>query len=136
MDAFLRRVVAQREVEQEETILKLKPATLTRWCRVCGERVRLFDDGAGHHSFPVAVCSRCGGTSRAKVLHRADERAAAQARHLVAPQETMTAETKTCLHCGKKLRRSNTRGVCPACISKTLAAEDGGKTALDAAARR
>lgn len=99
MDAFLRRVIAQRELEQEEAILafSLTPSD----CRGCGERMNLSDH-LRHY------CTSCGG-SKADAKYKRRQR-------LV----TLTLEATPmadCSVCAKPLRADNRRGAHASCLT-------------------
>lgn len=60
MDAMLRKVLAQREREQEEAILLAPPeAFMPPECEGCGRRMHAVDDGKLHR-----FCTACGGMKR------------------------------------------------------------------------
>lgn len=132
MDAFLRRVVEQRELEQEAGILSTPVEALIRRCRLCGDRIGGDSARAGR------VCTKCGGTKVHARLERED--AVRKARRLrlaglVAlagfkpqPLESLMAD-RNCVKCGKKLHHRNSGDACLGCRD-----DDGG--GQDAPARK
>jgi predicted RNA-binding Zn-ribbon protein involved in translation (DUF1610 family) len=112
MDAFLRRVIAQREREQEEAILAARFEVAL--CEICGERLNESNGPARR------VCTRCGGRKRQAVLEREEARAAwiqSLVSIVVPTSEVTMSDKKTCSVCGKPLRIDNTRGVHAACAT-------------------
>lgn len=137
VDAFLRRVVEQRELEQEQVVLESKlEQFLPQSCRICGTKVTAgsLTDSLG----APTVCSRCGGRKRQAELEREDQvraRAGRRRQWLVGfvypTQEAVMAENgPPCSVCGKPIRTGNTRGAHSACLAgsapkSALAAVDG-----------
>ncbi len=121
MDPFLRRVVEQRELEQEVDIVAAgRELVAGGKCRLCRARLNASDLG------PRTVCSGCGGRKREAVLEldEARERQVLARRAALLslvvptnPESLMSEERKTCPKCGKPLRSNNTRGYCSACLS-------------------
>lgn len=135
MNAFLRRVVAQRELEQEAAIIATSPEQLLRWCRICGAHVRSVD-GEHKKNAVVPVCLKCGGSNVAKRIEQEDREAVARAsrfaqllslaglKHQPQPQESTMAD-RNCSKCGKKLHWKNKGGECPDCRPAAPAAGGG-----------
>lgn len=118
MDAFLRRVIAQRELEQESAILATPLETFVRRCRLCGRRI------GGDSEWACRVCTECGGLKVHERLEREDLAAAARAARLQQlvrlagfqpqPQEHLMSDRK-CTKCEKPLRSNNQHDTCHAC---------------------
>lgn len=116
MNAFLRNVVTQRELEQEAELLAAQPVAVTT-CAGCGARVN--DNGS-------LTCSRC---------RRKDPFGLVPMREVDAPNplelepQVLTAQPeqrmpksesgngKPCSVCGKPTRRNNTKGVHRECAT-------------------
>lgn len=126
MDSFLRRIVAQRELEQEAEIVALPPETLrAKHCRGCDTPLSMSDtpgrDLARH------FCTRCGGwradaryerelaTAAKRQAHRDSLLALVHIPPTLTPEPAMAEEKTSCPHCGKTLRSDNTKGVCAKC---------------------
>lgn len=119
-DAFLRRVMDQRFLEQEAELLDTPPEVFGQQkCRVCGGRCSMSEAGFS----PLRVCTACGGRKRQLQLERADAEGAAERRRaewLVrlagfhpTPGDEMS--DRTCTQCGKKLRADCQHDTCFAC---------------------
>jgi hypothetical protein len=117
VDAFLRRVVAQRELEQEAEICAVPPEEIIRRCRVCKRIVK-------GDSLRITVCAECGGRKKQELLVELDALAIVRAQRRewllrcagfkpVAPGELMS--DRNCAKCGKKLRANNTGADCWSC---------------------
>lgn len=65
-DAFLRRVIAMREAEQEAAIVELHGRELTGRCHLCSSPMQLPEGGdtVGR----IHVCGPCGGTKLARKM--------------------------------------------------------------------
>lgn len=126
-DAFLRRVIAQREIEQEAEIIAIPLETFApEHCRVCGKRLSMTE-GAELGRDRATVCTECGGRKKQRKLEAEDARRAAEQRRLhgllalvgftPTSEEAMPeTEGKLCTKCNKtKLRANSTGDVCFAC---------------------
>lgn len=71
MDDFLKRVIAQREREQEQELVATPlKAFAPPHCRICAKRLSMTEDiEAGH---VVTVCSACGGKKLERRLQKQD----------------------------------------------------------------
>ncbi len=113
MNPFLRRVIAQRELEQEQA-LRVRSFAAPK-CRLCGRELHAAEDTTQR-----TVCTRCGGWRREVQLEREDA-ARAEVRGLLrlagfSQEEAPMDEVRLCsAGCGSKLRRDNTKGVCSKC---------------------
>ena len=118
MDAFLRRVVELRELEQEVAILAVPVESFLRNCRVCGRHI------SGDSSKPCRVCVQCGGARVDARLKDEDNALAARAAHRAEllrlagfhpqQQERLMSDRK-CKKCEKPLRSNNQHDTCHAC---------------------
>lgn len=127
MDAFLRRVLAQRELEQEAAILAVPVEELAaRHCEGCGIALNMTEDLARDRA--RHFCNRCGGEKADRQRERELAAAARRARYTRSLLELagvpttrgdpMADEKRQCPHCGKTLRSDNTRGACSKCLAK------------------
>lgn len=129
-DAFLRRVMAQREAEQERVLLE---PVVRIPCRVCGERLNLGED------LTRTVCTACGGRDRQTQLEK-EERGRQWLLGLVGIMADDT-ERKTCKTegCGTPLRSDNQSGICRNCFKAGIGrgkAESAGARADGGAVRK
>lgn len=123
-DAFLKRVVAQRELEQELALVT-QPPVERGVCRGCGVHLRTTDSQRFRY-----FCTRCGGWKADARFERDQARATKRTAAVdsllalvdVPPTQLESAmseeKEKLCPSCGKKLRSDNTKGVCAKCQSK------------------
>ncbi len=119
MDSFLRRVVAERELEQEAAIIATPVESLIPSdCRICGGPINMMD-GA-----PLTVCSKCGGRKKQRRLEAQEQEQAAavsRRRALLSFAGIRIREREImadCPKCSKPLRSNNTRGVCTNCYNE------------------
>lgn len=123
-NAFLRRVIARRELEQELAIVDTPPQAMLRHCRGCN---KLLTEGT-----ELIVCTNCGGMSesnRIRAREAAEQNERRRREHALRlagfqittahpPPQGVTVsddERKKCTSCGKKLRPQNQTGVCWSC---------------------
>jgi hypothetical protein len=137
VDAFLRRVVELRFLEQEEAIIATPLETFVRRCRVCGRRI------GGDTGFECRVCTQCGGAKMHARLAKQDELEAAKRRRFgqllqLAGFKSQTQEPlmsdRNCTKCGKNLRSNNQGDDCWAC--RKAAPTDGGPVESGPASRK
>lgn len=137
MDAFLRRVMEQRELEQEVAIIATPLDTFVRRCRLCGRRI------SGDTGFEIRVCLQCGGKRMHFKLLKQDALAFAHQRHRdellrcagfqpqPLTQEPAMSDRK-CTNCSKQLRSNNQHETCSECRktgAATAEGDGGGQTA-------
>jgi hypothetical protein len=139
-DAFLRRVIAQREIEQELGIVATPVAALIPGrCRVCGGYLSMSQAGRTQQT----VCSGCGGRKKQRKLEREDLARDSIARfrrsllHLVYPttEDRMPRLTdRVCSrpNCKNHLGGKNKTGVCTPCQQSSSAGADGNPKTLRA----
>ena len=132
-DAFLRRVIALREYQQELAVLEASLDVFAPTpCRICGKPVRSHV-GRERKGERRTVCTACGGRQiqrRLELEDRRRRRAAELKSNLLAMagiqlEESMADEKKEryCAKCGKKLRPQNAHDTCFACRSKAELAD-------------
>lgn len=133
MDSLLKRVIAQRDLEQEQAIVALPVAELVaRHCEECDVPLNMTEDLERDRS--RHFCNHHGGW-RADARRNAEiEQLARRRAHVnsllelvqvppLSQEAPMAEETRVCPGCGKALRSDNRKGVCSKCFSKGARAD-------------